>query len=53
MEGLSALRGTGKSSRGLAHFKGGREYYQYLLQSQVGTYVPVKNGTAPFRAAHL
>ncbi len=42
MEGLSALRGTGKSSRGLAHFKGGREYYQYLLQSQVGTYVPVK-----------
>lgn len=42
MDGLSELRGTGKSSRGLAHFKGGREYYQYLLQSQVGTYVPVR-----------
>ncbi|MDO4308036.1 MAG: DUF885 domain-containing protein [Eubacteriales bacterium] len=41
MSGLSALRGTGKSSRGLARFDGGREYYLYLLKSQVGTYVPV------------
>ena len=40
--GLEALRGTGKSSRGLAFFDGGREYYLYLLRSQTGTYVPVK-----------
>lgn len=39
--GLTALRGTGKTSRGLAHFEGGRDYYLYLLKSQVGTYVPV------------
>ena len=32
----------GKSSRGLAFFEGGREYYIYLLRSQTGTYVPVK-----------
>lgn len=42
MAGLEALRGTGKNSRGLAYFKGGRAYYIYLLQSQTGTYVPVK-----------
>lgn len=42
IQGLNRLRGSGKSSRGLAHFKGGRQYYLYLLQSQVGTYVPVK-----------
>lgn len=39
---LETLRGTGKSSRGLAFFDGGREYYLYLLRSQTGTYVPVK-----------
>ncbi len=42
MSGLEKLRGTGKSSRGLAFFDGGREYYLYLLRSQTGTYVPVK-----------
>lgn len=41
-DGLEQLRGTGKSSRGLAFFDGGREYYLYLLRSQTGTYVPVK-----------
>lgn len=41
MKGLSALRGTGKSSRGLACFEGGQQYYLYLLKSQVGTYVSV------------
>ena len=40
-DSLESLRGTGKSSRGLAFFEGGREYYLYLLQSQTGTYVPV------------
>ncbi|MFR4241180.1 MAG: DUF885 domain-containing protein [Clostridia bacterium] len=42
MTGLEALRGTGKNPRGLAYFKGGKAYYLYLLQSQTGTYVPVK-----------
>ena len=42
MSSLEALRGTGKNSRGLAYFKGGKAYYLYLLQSQTGTYVPVK-----------
>lgn len=42
INGLEKLRGTGKSSRGLAAFEGGQEYYLYLLQSKVGTYVPVK-----------
>ena len=42
MTGLEALRGTGKNPRGLAYFKGCKAYYLYLLQSQTGTYVPVK-----------
>lgn len=42
MEGLEQLRGTGKNSGGLAYFSGGKEYYQYLLQSKVGIYLPVK-----------
>lgn len=42
MTNLEALRGTGKNSRGLSYFKGGKAYYIYLLQSQTGTYIPVK-----------
>ena len=42
MTGLEALRGTGKNTRGLTYFKGGKAYYLYLLQSQIGSYVPVK-----------
>ena len=42
MTGLEALRGTGKNTRGLAYFKRGKAYYLYLLQSQTGSYVPVK-----------
>ena len=38
MEGLVALQGTGKNSKGLCYYDGGREYYQYLLNSQVGIY---------------
>lgn len=41
MTGLDALRGTGKSSRGLAHFPGGKQYYRYLLESSVGSYMTV------------
>lgn len=42
VSGLKTLRGSGKNSRGLAYFEGGHAYYLYLLQSQTGTYVPVK-----------
>lgn len=42
IEGLEQLRGTGKNAGGLANFSGGKEYYQYLLQSRVGIYMPVK-----------
>ena len=42
MAGLEKLRGTGQTSRGLAYFPGGREYYLYLLRTQTGSYVPVK-----------
>lgn len=42
VSGLKTLHGSGKNSRGLAYFEGGRAYYLYLLQSQTGTYVPVK-----------
>lgn len=37
IDGLEALKGTGKNSGGLAGFADGREYYVYLLRSQVGT----------------
>lgn len=43
MQGLQSLRGTGVSSRGLAHFPGGREYYEYLLKSQTGSYDTVSS----------
>ena len=42
VSGLKTLRGSCKNSRGLAYFEGRRAYYLYLLQSQTGTYVPVK-----------
>lgn len=42
MAGLEKLRRTGQTSRGLAYFPGGREYYLYLLRTQTGSYVPVK-----------
>lgn len=41
MNGLEKLRGTGKNSRGLTYFPGGRIYYLYLLKNEIGTYVPV------------
>ena len=42
MTGLSNLKNTGASSRGLKHFRGGKEYYRYLLQSQTGSYLSVE-----------
>ena len=42
MTGLTSLKNTGSSSRGLKHFRGGKEYYRYLLQSQTGSYLSVE-----------
>lgn len=41
IQGLEDLRGTGVSSRGLAHYPNGRKYYEYLIKSQTGSYTPV------------
>ena len=43
IDGLQSLRGTGRPSQGLAHFRNGKKYYEYLLQSQTGSYIPVKD----------
>ena len=37
IDGLTALKGTGTNDGGLAGYPDGREYYRYLLRSQVGT----------------
>lgn len=37
IDGLDALRGTGKNPGGLAGFPEGKDYYRWLLRSQVGT----------------
>lgn len=42
IQGLEPLRGTGKNTGGLANFSQGQTYYQYLLQSKVGIYLPVR-----------
>lgn len=41
IQGLEDLRGTGVSSRGLAHYPKGKAYYKYLIKSQTGSYTPV------------
>lgn len=40
-QGLEALKGMGRNENGLRHYPGGRSYYQYLLQSEVGVYTTV------------
>ena len=37
MNGLEALKGTGRNAGGLCGFSEGRDYYCWLLRSQVGT----------------
>ena len=34
---FTSLKGTGTNDMGLVHFEGGKEYYEYLLKSKVGT----------------
>ena len=42
MTGLSQLHGSGNNSMGLAHFRGGQKYYQYLINSETGCYDSVQ-----------
>jgi len=35
--GLKALKGKGKNDSGLCHFDKGKEYYEYMVKSSVGT----------------
>lgn len=37
IETFKSLKGTGTNDLGLAHFEGGKEYYQYLIKSKVGS----------------
>lgn len=39
--GLRELKGTGKNENGLSYFPDGKAYYEYLLRSQTGSYLPV------------
>ena len=34
---FTSLKGTGTNDLGLVHFEGGKQYYEYLLKSKVGT----------------
>ena len=42
IDGLEALRGTGRNSRGLYYYQGGKDYYRYLIRSQVGSFLSVE-----------
>jgi uncharacterized protein (DUF885 family) len=37
IDGLTALKGTGKNKNGLCYFKKGKEYYAYLVKSTTGS----------------
>lgn len=38
IDGLEALKGSGKNSMGLFYYPQGQQYYEYLLKSEVGVY---------------
>lgn len=38
IDGLAALKGTGKNPGGLANFERGKEYYEYLVKDSTGCY---------------
>ena len=40
-DGLSALTGTCRNPGGLCHFPQGKSYYEYLIRSTVGSYLPI------------
>lgn len=37
VDGLAALKGTGSNGKGLCYFPRGKEYYEYLVHSAIGT----------------
>ncbi len=37
INGLTALKGTGKNNGGLCHFKEGKQYYKYLVRNNTGS----------------
>lgn len=41
IEGLETLKGTGQNENGLCYFPYGKAYYEYLMQSSVGSYLSV------------
>lgn len=41
IRGLETLRGTGTNDGGLANFSGGKNYYLYLIRSEVGSYLSI------------
>lgn len=42
IDGLSELRGSGRNELGLCYFEDGKEYYKYLIRSNVGSDASVK-----------
>lgn len=42
IDGLEELKGSGKNELGLCYFENGKEYYEYLIRSKVGTDASVK-----------
>ncbi len=41
IEGLETLKGTGQNENGLCYLPAGKAYYEYLIQSSAGSYLPV------------
>lgn len=49
INGLTALKGTGKNPGGLASFERGKEYYEYLIRDSTGCYASVSEIEARIR----
>ena len=41
IEGLESLKGTGQNENGLCYLPAGKAYYEYLMVSSVGSYLPI------------
>lgn len=42
IEGLEELKGTGKNEKGLCYYEDGKEYYEYLIRTMVGSELSVE-----------
>lgn len=40
-EGLESLKGTGKNENGLCYLPDGKSYYEYLVRTSTGSYLPL------------